>query len=122
MMRIHVEHSGITDLASDLRTVAVQAPARMVRVVGKNVRLGERTAKRLAKASSGPHGENYFKRITSESSGLEGEWGPHDGGVPVGGGWRHGENTDLPRSLDIVGPKFAKDVHDEVDDLFWPGA
>ncbi|MFJ9387705.1 hypothetical protein ACIRON_02720 [Nocardioides sp. NPDC101246] len=121
-MIIHVEHSGVTDLAADLRTIAVEAGARMAPVVDKNVRLGERTAKRLAKASSGLHGKNYFKRITSESHGLEGEWGPHDGGVPVGGGWRHGENTDQDRSADLVAPKFARDVANEADKLFWPGA
>lgn len=119
---IHVEHSGVADLAADLRTIAVQAAPRIIRVVDKDVRLGEETARRFAKESSGPHGLNYFKRITSESHGLEGEYGPHAGDLPVGGGWRHGENTDLPRSQDIVGPKFAKDVSDEADDLFWPGA
>lgn len=121
-MGIRVIHS-IGDLADDLRTIAVTTKPRMVGVVRDNVKLGERTAQRLAKESSGPHGLNYWKRITSELTGdLEGEYGPHAGGLPVGGGWRHGENTDLARSTDVIGPAFAKDVHDEVDDLFWPGA
>jgi hypothetical protein len=120
-MRIRVFHD-LDDLAEDLRTIATTTKPRMIDVVDDNVKLGERVAKRFAKESSGPHGLNYFKRITSESNGLEGEYGPHAGGLPVGGGWRHGENTDLARSVDIVGPKFAKDVSDEVDDLFWPGA
>ena len=120
---IHVEHSGVADLAADLRSIAVTAPAHMVGIVRDNVAFGERTAQRLAKESSGRHALNYHKRITGEMTGaLEGEYGPHAGGTPVGGGWRSGENTDLPRSLDIVGPKFAKDISDEVDDLFWPGA
>lgn len=120
-MSIRVIHD-LDDLAEDLRTIATTTKARMAGVVRDNVALGERAAQRFAKQSSGPHGLNYFKRITSESNGLEGEYGPHAGGLPVGGGWRHGENTDLPRSADIVGPKFAKDVADEADDLFWPGA
>lgn len=119
---IHVEHSGVADLASDLRTIAVTAPARMVGIVRDDVAFGERTAQRLAKESSGPHGLNYFKRITGEMTGdLEGEYGPR-AGTMIGGGWRSGENTDLARSADIVGPKFAKDVSDLADDLFWPGA
>lgn len=120
-MSIRVIHD-LDDLAEDLRTIATTAKPRMIDIVRDNVRLGEHTAQRLAKASSGPHGLNYWKRITSESNGLEGEYGPHAGGLPVGGGWRHGENTDLPRSADLVGPKFAKDISDMVDDLFWPGA
>lgn len=121
-MIINVEHSGVADLAADLRTIAVTASVHMVGIVRDNVALGERTAQRFAKDSSGPHGLNYFKRITGEMTGdLEGEYGPH-AGTMIGGGWRSGENTDLPRSQDIVGPKFAKDVSAEVDDLFWPGA
>ncbi|MGH3349310.1 MAG: hypothetical protein ACRDPS_01495 [Nocardioides sp.] len=120
-MGIRVEHS-LDDLAADLRTIATTTKPRMVGIVRDNVAFGERTAQRLAKESSGPHGLNYFKRITSEMTGdLEGEYGPHDGNM-IGGGWRHGENTDLPRSADIIGPKFAGDVHDEVDTIFWPGA
>lgn len=120
-MSIRVEHS-LDDLARDLRTIATTTKARMVGIVRDNVAFGERTAQRFAKESSGSHGLNYFKRITGEMTGeLEGEYGPHTGNM-IGGGWRHGENTDLARSTDVVGPKFAKDVHDEVDDLFWPGA
>lgn len=120
-MSIRVIHD-LDDLAEDLRTIATTTKARMVGVVRDNVALGERTAQRFAKQSSGPHGLNYFKRITGEMTGdLEGEYGPHAGNM-IGGGWRHGENTDLPRSQDIVGPKFAKDISDMVDDLFWPGA
>lgn len=120
-MSIRVIHS-LGDLADDLRTIAVTTRPRMVGVVRGAVKFGERTAQRLAKESSGPHGLNYWKRITSELTGpLEGEYGPHAGNM-IGGGWRNGENTDLPRSQDIVGPKFAKDISDMVDDLFWPGA
>lgn len=120
-MGIRFEHN-LGDLTSDLRTIATTTQARMVKVVHKNVKLGERIARRLARESSGPHGLNYYKRITGDMTGpLEGEYGPRSGNM-IGGGWRHGENTDLPRSADQVGPRFAKTVQDEVDDLFWPGA
>lgn len=121
-MGIRVEHN-LGDLAADLRTIATTTQAKMVGVVRNNVSLGQRTMRRIARESSGPHGALYYKRITSEMTGLlEGEWGPRAGGLPVGGGWRHGENTDAARSADIVGPKFASDVHDEAADLFWPGS
>ena len=120
-MSIRLEHT-VGELARDLRTIATTAKARMVGVVRDNVAFGERTAQRLAKESSGIHGLNYHKRITGEMTGeLEGEYGPHAGNM-IGGGWRNGENTDLPRSADLVGPKFANDVRDEAADLFWPGA
>lgn len=119
-MSIHVEHSGITDLASDLRKIAVRAPADLSNVVRRNVKAGELAEQAIAKTASGRHGQNYFKRITSEMTGaFEGEWGPHDGGTPVGGGWRHGVNTDSAKSLDIIAPKFARDVDAVVDGWFW---
>lgn len=120
MTTIRVEHSGITDLASDLRKIPPKAAGDVVRTVAKNVALGEATERGIAKAAAGPHGRNYFKRITSEMTGpMTGEWGPHDGGTPVGGGWRHGVNTDSAKSLDIVGPKFRGDMHDLPDNWFW---
>lgn len=120
-MRITVDASGLDDLASDLRKVAVKAKADMVRVVTKNVAAGERAEKRIAKAAVGRHGKAYPKRITSEMTGdLEGEWGPHGGGTPVGGGWRHATNTDSAKSADEIGPKFAEDSVRLFDRWFWP--
>lgn len=120
-MRITVDASGLDDLASDLRKVAVKARADMVRVVQKNVAAGERAEKRIAKAAVGRHGKAYPKRITSEMTGdLEGEWGPHGGGTPVGGGWRHGVNTDSAKSLDVIAPKFGRDIDAMIDRWFWP--
>ena len=37
----------------------------------------------------------------------------------VGVGFRHGLNTDLPRSSDIVGPKMANAVQDLPGRWFW---
>ena len=119
-MRITISHS-IDDLAADCAAIAARAHGDLSEVVRDNVKQGNEIAQGFARAASGPHGSSYYKRITSEMTGaLSGEYGPHDGGVPVGGGWRHGlGNSDLARSTDVVGPKFAADVGDLPDRWFW---
>lgn len=115
--------STLSDLASDMAKIPPRAAGRMATVVKRNVEQGNRQAQRLARASSGPHGKNYFKRITSEMRGsFEGEYGPTGdvAGNAVGAGWRNGPpNTDLPKSADIQGPKFARDAGKLLDGLFW---
>lgn len=112
----------LSDLAADTRAIAVEAHVRLAPVVARNVHALTREAQRIARSKSGLHGVNYFKRITDEMTGpLEGESGPHDGGTPVGGGWRHGAgNTDMVEAADLIGPKFAKAVGDEAQGWFWP--
>ena len=118
-MRVIV-HNDLSDLAADMRAIPAKFKAKAPGVVRKNVSAGNKIAQGIARARSGPHGKAYWKRLTAEMTGpLEGEYGPHDGGTPVGGGWRHGRNTDLPPSADQIGPKFAKDVGDLADGLFW---
>lgn len=122
MARIRVVH-GIDDLYSDLAAIPVKLHRQAPRLVKKNAELGERTAKRFARQFAGPHGKNYYKRISSEMlSPFAAEWGPE--GEPktdfVGVGFRNGgPNMDLPNSADIVGPKFADDIGDLVGGLFW---
>lgn len=121
-MGVRVVHS-IGDLADDMKAI----PPTMVRkgnqVIRRNIVAGNREARRLARRKSGIHGRNYYKRITSEMTGLfEGEYGPsavEGSGQYLGAGWRHGENTDLAQSLDLVAPKFHHDVEDMLDELFW---
>lgn len=119
---VRVTH-GIGDLQRDASRVPVKAARKMVRVVKKNTTEGQKIAQALARAASGRHGSAYYKRITSEMiSPLEGEYGPHGdvAGRAVGGGWRHGPpNTDLPKSADVIGPKFASDAGEIFDGLFW---
>lgn len=119
-MRIRVIH-GIDDLESDLRHIAAISRVDMADTVRSNVAAGERYAKGFARQASGPHGKAYYKRITSEMTGpLAGEYGPHDGGTPVGAGYRHGAgNTDLAKSADMIGPRFARDVAKLPDRWFW---
>lgn len=120
-MRVVVHH-GIGDLASDLAEIPVEFARKAPGVVAKNAREGNKIAQRLAKERSGPHGKNYFKRLSAEATGpLSWEYGPHDGGTPVGAGYRtDGPNTDLPTSADLIGPKLGKDMGDLLDGLFWP--
>lgn len=123
MATIQVTHA-IDDLESDCRKIATTTKARFARVVRRNVEQGNLLAQRYARDASGPHGLNYYKRITAEMTGpLSGEYGPGGDvvGNAVGAGWRHGPpNTDLEKSLDIIGPRFARDVSNVADDLFWP--
>lgn len=120
MARIRVIH-GIDDLASDMAEIPVRFATKAPQIVDWNVQRGLKIAQRLARERGGPHGKTFFKRYTSEMNGpLSGEYGPHDGGTPVGGGYRHrGPNLDLPNSADIIGPDFAEDVGDMIDGLFW---
>lgn len=118
-MRVRVDHRDITWLAVDQAEIAINAKPSMRKVVAKNVNRGGKVEQGIAKAASGPHGRSYFKRISSEMTGpLQGEWGPHSGGTPVGAGWRHGVNTDSEKSADIVGPAFQKEIGDLVDGWF----
>jgi hypothetical protein len=119
-MRVSVQHD-IDDLASDLASIAGSSKAKLRATVRTNTREGREQARAFARRASGPHGKNYFKRITSEMlTPLVGEFGPHGGGTPVGGGWRNGPpNTDLERTQDIIGPQFLGDIQDDIDSLFW---
>lgn len=121
-MRVKVTHD-IDDLANDLAAIPVRFIKSAPRVVLKNAKWGNRKAQEFARAKAGPHGKNYYKRLSAEVTGLlSAEYGPE--GVPksdfVGVGFRHrGPNMDLPNSADLVGPRFAKDVGDLIDGLFW---
>lgn len=119
-MRVSVQHR-LGDLSRDLVRVATTTRPKVAQAVHRNVAQGNAIAQRFARESSGPHGLNYYKRLTAEVIGpLEGEYGPEGNVVEnaVGAGWRNGPvNTDLPRSADIQGPKFARDVGAALDGL-----
>ena len=120
MATVHVSHH-LGALIADMDAIPAKVKTKGAKVVKKNGAAGTKLARRFAQELSGPHGKAYFKRITGESTGaLEYEYGPHAGGVPVGGGWRHGTpNTELERSQDIIGPRFAADVDFMIRDIFW---
>lgn len=120
-MGVRVTHD-LDNLADDLARIAAEAKPKLSKVVKRNVEAGNRIAVRLAREKSGPHGKNYYKRLSAEMTGpLQGEYGPE--GIPksdfVGAGFRHGVNLDLPNSADLIGPKFGRDVLDEAGSWFW---
>lgn len=121
MATVHVEHT-IGRLQGAMLRAATGAKPGLARIAKRGVKDGELATRRIAQAASGPHGTNYHKRVSSEMlSPLSGEWGPHGDVVAnaVGGGWRHGSNTDLEKSIDLVLPKVAKEVGDMAGRLFW---
>lgn len=120
MASINVMHT-LADLEADLSRIATTTRPQLSAVVKRNVEQGNRLAQAYARELSGPHGKNYWKRLTGEMlTPLSGEFGPHGGGLPVGGGWRSGApNTELERAQDVIGPRLAGDVRDILDRLFW---
>ena len=121
MATLRVIHH-IGDLADDLAKIPPTARRDMADTVRKNGDAGLRYAKGLARSLAGPHGKAYYKRLSMEMTGpLTAEYGPE--GSPktdfVGVGFRHGVNRDLPKSADIVAPKFARDVERLADRWFW---
>ncbi len=128
MATVRVIH-GIDDLANDIAAIAKRVKPDMRGVVRDGLRVGTMLAKEYAREFAGPHGERYYKRISSEMHGglglfgntISGEYGPT--GIPktdfVGVGFRSGTNTDLARTTDIVGPAFLRSVDDAVGDWFW---
>lgn len=120
-MRVIVIGS-VEDLERDLRAVPVKAAVEFARVVRSNTERGNLAAQAIARGRSGPHGRLYYKRLTWEMRGpFSGEYGPTGDvvGNAVGAGWRHGGNTDLEASLDIIRPKFLKDIDDALGKVFW---
>lgn len=122
-MSVRVRHT-IGDLERDCVKVIATARPRMTKVVKKNAEQGAKIMQGIARGAAGPHGSNYYKRISGELTGpLTGEFGPSGDvdGNAVGAGWRHGPpNTDMPKAADLQGPRFASDAGKIFDNgLFW---
>jgi hypothetical protein len=123
MAVVRVFH-GIDDLRSDLAGIPVELAKRAPKVVKKNATQGNRIAKGFAKTSAGAHGKHYSNRFSVDMlSPFSAEYGPK--GRPQGEmSFEHGSRNqpphlDLNKSADIQGPKFADDISDMVDGLFW---
>lgn len=126
-MVIKVTHH-IDDLASDLRTIAVEVTPTMAKTLRAEARLGNELAKGFAKVSAGRHGKLYPNAFSAEARGpLSWEYGP-DSAKPQGGmSFEHGSRNqpphlDLAKSADIIATRLGEAVLNDVDDLFWPGA
>ena len=136
-MRVRVQYQGLRDLESDLRKIGPQMVRDGARIVRDNVRDGGQTARRIAKWTAGRHGKDYPRSITWDRSAstffgfgggaIQGSYGP-DSSMPQGGmSFEEGSrnqppHNDLANSLDIIRPKFHRDVDHMLDGLFWPGA
>ena len=126
-MRVIVESHGLDDLAEDMARITTTARKDMIGVVREGIKVGAADMRDRARRKAGPHGENYYKRISAEMKlfgalGLiAGEYGPV--GEPktefVGVGFRHGHNTDVNQSADLIGPAFAGEVRRLPDKWFW---
>lgn len=132
MSSVRVTHS-IGDLASDLRTIAVEAKPTMARSLQEEARLGNELAKGFARKSAGKHGKHYPNAFSAEmrgivgfggSAGISGEYGPDiakpQGGMSFEGGSRNQPpHLDLTRSADLIGPSFRQEVSRLPDRWFW---
>jgi hypothetical protein len=116
--------AGIADLADDLRTIPVMMRSRATAIVARNIDYGNKTAQNIANQLAGKHGKNYANRLTAEMTGpLSGVYGPSPliGEDYVGVGGTEGAMRDLEKSASTTAPKFAREIGEMVDGLFWPG-
>jgi hypothetical protein len=123
MAAVRVEHT-IGDLLSDEAKIISQAKRDLPKVVRRNVKEGGLLTQRIAQGASGPHGKNYYKRITLGDD-RPAVWRvrPDRHRRRQRGRRRLASQAreHRPREvLDIIGPKFARDVGNIADDLFWP--
>lgn len=130
-MGVRVVHT-IGDLERDLRTIAKRAPVELRKVVRKNAIEGNRLARSYARGASGPHGKNYYKRISWDQprsfygfggGSITAEYGPHGAvvGRAVGAGYRGAnENSDLNRSANVIAWTFGPNALHAAHKLFWP--
>ncbi|GAB3776767.1 hypothetical protein FB382_004392 [Nocardioides ginsengisegetis] len=123
-MRIKVEHH-IGDLYDDMVRIVTTAPLDLEDVVRSNAYQGNRIARDFAKQSAGKHGKLYPNAFSTERNGLHSwEYGP-DAAKPQGamsferGSRNQPYHGDLAKSADLIGPKFAHDVGEVIDGLFW---
>lgn len=120
--QIRVVHT-IDGLFDDLKAMPAKEARELPRIVKANIEYGNKLAQSIARGHAGPHGTNYYKRLSAEMTGpTSGEYGPT--GTPksnfIGAGFRNSApNMDLPNSADVMGPQAAKDVRDMLDRLFW---
>lgn len=121
-MRISVRRSGnaIPETARDLQAVPVTIAAEGGAIVHRNGESLNRLARAIGKKKAGPHGSNFFKRISAEMlTPLSVEVGPSAllGERYTGVGAPGGPERDLKEALAKVAPEFAKDVADLRDRL-----
>lgn len=132
-MRVHVDYSGTRDLESDMREVPAGFYRGGARVVRDNVADGGRTARRIARWTSGRHAKLYPSTITwdralgvdAAAGRLHGSYGPEPRGqgklasILENGSRNNPPHNNLDQSLDLIRPKFHRDTDRLLDSLFW---
>lgn len=122
------EHDTLDGLIADLSSIPARAVKGTGAAVRRNAKEGNRLALGFARHSAGSHGRNYPGSFSAElvtalswEYGPRSDGGPHDqGGMSFEWGSRNQPpHLDLNKSADIIGPKFAKDIGDVLDGLFW---
>ena len=120
-MRIRVTHN-IDDLASDLAQIPALALRDANAAVNHAKDVGNKRAQAIARAEAGPHGRDYWKRLSAEMVGpLSAEYGPT--GPPktdyVGVSGTAGAQRDLARSAPVAGRALAEQIREAMDGWFW---
>lgn len=137
-MRVRCIHDGITDLASDLKTMTVRAPVELKKVVRKNTIEGNALAKGYASQQhtmNSRYDIRYPKSFTWDvgsfygfgEGNIVGTYGPDparpQGGMSFERGSRNQKpHLDLARSADVIAWKFGPNILFAAHNLFWPGA
>ena len=121
-MRVTVRRSGngISSIVRDLEATPGKIQSQGGALVHRNGERLNRLARNIARAKAGPHGANYFKRISAEMTGpLSVEVGPSplQGERYVGVDAPGGPGRDLDEALAKVRPKFYDDASDLMDRL-----
>lgn len=124
-MRVVARHEPLKVLEADLKSAGPRMIREAREIIKDNVRDGGMTARRLAKLTARHHGIHYPNSITWDRSAsvyqgfdggeIKGAYGP-DSSLPQGGmSFEDGSRNqpphhDLANSLDLIRPKFERDV------------
>ncbi|GAB2970273.1 hypothetical protein [Nocardioides montaniterrae] len=121
-MRIIVTDT-LDDLQHDLEDAAAKMQRSVTSALNDAQKLGTQVARRHAQAASGPHGKNFYKRITGEMlTPTSAEFGitADQRGEPVGAGFRHGPpNRDLAAAGDKAAAELAWQIRSAIDGVLW---
>lgn len=135
-MRVVCRHEDVQILSDDLAAVPKRLYREGSKIVTENARDGGQTARRIAKFTARRHGKYYpasitWDRATAYLGGAGGEihasYGP-DSSRPQGGmEFEEGSRNqpphhDLANSLDLIRPKFIRDIDGMLGSLFDKGA
>lgn len=130
-MSVRVYYQGVSDLASDLRKIAVQAPKEMRKPPVTAARAGGMQARRNARKTARRHGKHYPSAITwdRKAYGAFGlyaaEYGP-DSSRPQGGmSFEEGSRNqpphrDLAKAAGMARGILVNETRQIPKRLFWP--